>query len=349
MTIGTVLHGALGDYYEQLCAIKLLRNRYAHKQRWVAFFAEDHRIAAMRHFRLDMIDEYYSADMITNINVDKFVQFQIKDRELNDLILSKLPAEILAKFNLKKVLKPWTIIKDFDFRKSGLRLDLSTTGEGYVPVCMKENGISSEIFKNKFVIGYLWRYRESWDAINPAFQKSKSWIIQTKNELFRKLISEYNAHILICGMSRHDSTPNQTIIDADFLNSFGFRKGEYCSKYTDLSFDLPPNSCTYLRGLGYAAEMEIMSRCDLLLMMPSGFSEPLWMMRKNPVIMLDPCLDYMIKLWWNRMPFFNNLNMHYAIFNLFTSHTPEKVINFLKAQGIFPPKQKVLNNRQDIF
>jgi len=328
--IGTIIHGALGDCYEQLCAIRKLRQR-DQTNSWVGFFAVKERLDAMRHFKLDMLDEIHLAEEISVINVDYFYQFQVKDCELKSEVIDVLPDSIKSKFDLKHNKKPWSFIRLHDFRHSVLELELSDAGKDYLPICFKENGIDPAIFGRDLTIGYLWRYRSSGGAY---FQHPKDWIMRTKSELFRRLIDEHGARILICGMNK-DAGTNEAIPE-DILTRAGFVKGEYMSKFAEARLDLPQDRCTYLKGIGYAAEMEIMSRCDLLLMMPSGFSEALWMKQKAPVVLIDPPPDYMLRLAWNRMPLFNNNNPRYFYHNNFVKHSERNVIKFLKQRKLLP-------------
>lgn len=328
--IGTIIHGAFGDCYEQLCAIKLLKSnkRDVH---WIGFFATRDRMDAMIHFSLDFLDEVHPADDIQKVPVDEYYQFQVKDEELRRDILYQLPRELLRRFNIKDNILPWSHLKSIDYTKTGISLDLSEAGRRYLPTCYSLNGISEELFSNKFTVGYLWRHRAKGGAVNPLFQKPKEWILQTKSDLFNELIHTYNAHIIIAGMGKEQRLSHEV---SNALHTAGVLQGEINCKFTDARLDIPDTSATYLKGLGYAAEMEIMSRCDLLLMMPSGFSEPLWMKRNNPVLLLDPPPVYMAKLWRHRMPFFNNHQIDYAVFNMLVQHNKSNVITFLERHDL---------------
>ncbi|APG26454.1 hypothetical protein A7E78_00370 [Syntrophotalea acetylenivorans] len=326
--VGTIIHGALGDCYEQLCCLKLWKKNKDVKV--VGFFAVKDRMLAMLNYDLDMLDEVWPATEIENVNVDYFYQYQIRDYELNKFLLDDLPDKIREKFDFKRNIKPWSFIRRHDFHSSGIKLNLSESGKKYLPICMENNDIDKSIFDEKFTVGYLWRYR-SGGAIKPYFQRPKDWVLKTKSELFNHVINKYNAHVFVCGMAKEESFR----VNND-LDEAGVVAGEYLSKYANDRLDLPESNCTYLKGLGYAAEMEIMSRCDLLIMMPSGFSEPLWMMQKTPVVMLDPPPVYTAKLFWNRMPLFDNKSLKGAIFNSIVPHTAKNVISYLEGRGFLP-------------
>lgn len=334
--IGTIIHGALGDCYEQLCSIQILREKQFQGTKWIAFFKDERDMKYMLHYDLSMVDEVYMCDRMSDVHVDEYFQFQVKDGELVKDIFSHLPKTLLEKFDLETVIKPWHVIRGHDFSRKGIALGLSRTGADYYPFCVKENGIDESMFRQKMTVGYLWRYRDSHDAINPVLQRSKAWIMKTKQALFKYLIDTYDAHIIVAGMKRVSHDPDT----AGMLEKYGFHKGSYNHKCSPDVFDLPENNVTYLKGLGFAEEIKIFSQCSVALTMPSGFSEVLWMRRENPVFVMDPPPVYLAKLFWNRMPlFFNNRVKHFA-FNNLLPHNRAVVTAFLKDQHVLPRREK---------
>jgi len=327
--IGTILHGALGDCYEQLCAIKIMRSSKP-GTRWIGFFAVKDRMTAMSHYSMDMFEEVYLADEIGNIKIDEFYQFQIRDIELNKGVLDHLPDEERRKFDFNRNILPWHTLKSFDYAKGSMKLELSDLGKKYMTECCKLNQVSDELFLSKFTVGFLWRYRSKGGAVNPLFQRSKEWILRSKGELFNELINKYNAHIIIAGMNKKQEQSDDLF---QARGKAGVVVGEHNSKFANETLDIPSPGCTYLKGLGYAAEMEIMARCDVLLLMPSGFSEPLWLRASNKVLIIDPPPVYMAKIILHRMPFFNCNRFSYLIFSLIP-HTSKNVINFLKLKSL---------------
>jgi len=149
--IGTIIHGALGDCYEQLCAIRKLRKTNP-DCRWIGFFAVKERMYAMSHFKLDMLDEMHLAGEIPQTAVNYFYQFQIKDDELRRNNIDILPKDIKSKFDLRRNIKPWHFIRAHDFKRGGMELELSDAGKGYLPLCFNENGIDPAIFGRNFLI-----------------------------------------------------------------------------------------------------------------------------------------------------------------------------------------------------
>lgn len=336
--IGTVIHGALGDCYEQLCAIRILRAHVTTGDRWIGFFDDPNRLQAMLHFELDMLDEVHADESMAEVPVDRFYQFQVRDPELRENLLDRLPEHIKTKFDTTQNLKPWHVIREHDYGSSGLGLALSAAGRRFLPTCMTLNQVDPQLFGRTFTVGYLWRYRQGGGAISSKFQRPAEWILRTKSELFRRLIDTYGAHVFICGMNQSRAIAAQSEVPMDVLREGAFVEGEMRSKYAEHRLDLPASSTTYLRGLGYAAEMAIMARCDLLLMMPSGFSEPLWMLRRPPVVLLDPPPHYLAKLHWNRMPLFDNNRPDSALFHALVPHTAGNVLSFLRWRKLLPPR-----------
>jgi len=328
-TVGTIIHGAYGDCYEQICAIRLLKKK--RNDRWLCFFAEKNRLEAFRQFDLSVFDAVFGAEDIENVHVDEFFQFQVLDKELNDNILSKLSFEILAKFDFKNNNLPWLFLRNHNYQSDPMYLELSPQGKEIYPDVIRRNEVDECLFENSFTVGYLWRYRKPGGAINPMLQRAAEWIVETKSALMNKLIKEKGAHVFVCGMNKTLITdPEEAVIKA---NS-GVVAGEYKSKYSLETLDIPKEHCTYMRGLSYACEMEIMSKCDILLMMPSGFSEPLWMRTPRTVLMTDPPPSYLLKIFYRRMPWFNNRSLDCFVYNNLVPHTANNVYTFLKFKGL---------------
>src|ERR1700733_14024984 len=108
--VGSILHGAYGDYYEQMVCLRHLKRLFPNVK-LVLFFATESRRRELQVFDLSFADEVHPVTEICNVPVERFLQFQIRDRELNEDVLSKLPPEMLAKFDLKRNLKPWSFVR----------------------------------------------------------------------------------------------------------------------------------------------------------------------------------------------------------------------------------------------
>jgi hypothetical protein len=318
--IGTIIHGALGDCYEQLLVLRLLKAQHP-KWSFVGFFATLDRMTAMKHFELDMLSEVHGADRLVDVPVDEYFQMQVHDGELRELVLNRLPYSVRSRFDLATNHKPWTYLRRHDFRKSGLKLELSLKGRDHYRICLGINGIDVSLFGRKPTVGFLWRYRDPGGAISAFGQRDRRTLMAEMSRLFNRIIRQYDAHIFVCGMAREESTAVSEQLAA-VRAAAGVLTGEVNAKYAKESLEIPEDRCTYLRGLGYAVEMEIMAQCDLLLLMPSGFSEPLWMRRDVPVMLVAPPPNYLLKLLWNRMPLFGCNQIRGLCYNAFVGNSP---------------------------
>jgi hypothetical protein len=110
-------------------------------------------------------------------------------------------------------------------------------------------------------------------------------------------------------------------------------------KFTEKRLDLDTRHCTYLKGLSWGLELEIIRRCSLCVVMASGFSEALWMKRQGATVMVDTPPDYVAKLLWNRMPFFNLFHPSELYFQLRQPHTADRVLRYLKRRTFLPGRQ----------
>jgi len=324
-TIGSIVHGAYGDYYEQLLGLR------CHKQanpdsRLVLFFADEVRRRELAVFDLSFADEIHDWPALAEVPVDRFVQFQVRDAELQQHILAQLPARVLSRLDTRRNLKPWQALRTLYQRDpAACQLELSPRGREQLPACMRENEIDPRLFDERFTVGFLWRHRGPGGAISSNFQTAAEVLRRNKSELFRELIERHGAHVLICGMNLRVTEENRRRVDA---------------KFTDQQLDLPADGCTYLKGLSWGLELQILSRCDLCLMMPSGFSEALWLKQPERTILLDAPPHYLAKLLWNRMPLFGLWQPRELFFQLRQPHSAERVLAYLNRRGLLRPRPK---------
>lgn len=326
--IGSILHGALGDYYEQILCLLKYKEENPEIQ-LIAFFAVANRHQAFSHYDLSFFDEIYHIQSLGDVSIDKYYQFQIKDPELQENILHKLSDDEKAKFDFSGKLLPWKILKKHDFTTSPLTLHLNQKGLGYLQFVKDIHSIDDDTYRNTMKVGFLWRYRKK--GINGFGQYPKKVVKKHVSNLMNYFISNYSAHIFVCGMG----ASNLHSLDCyeRVVREGGIALGEHKYKFDGETLGIPDAQVTYLMGTGYAAEMEIMSQCDLLITMPSGFSEPLWMMKLQPVVMIFPPLEYLLRLWKHRMPLFGNDKLAGKIFNTFIFHSAKNVIRYLTFQG----------------
>jgi len=285
--VGSILHGAYGDYYEQAVCLKYFRLRHPHV-RVKLFAAAANRLAELRVLDFSWADCFEMYTEITNHLVGDFLQFQAQDWELKKDVLSKLPPALVERIAPQSNRLPWRSLRSILPLQQQEQLGLSDEGRQMLPVVMNDNGISPEIFQRP-TIGFLWRYRTHGGAIK-ANQTDPHELAAKYSRIFRRLIGSYGCHVLICGMKVSQTTENRRRIDA---------------KYPEYGLDLPPESSTHLKGLSWALELEILSRCTLCVANPSGFSEALWIKRGSGVLLVDPSVHYLAKALRHRVPFFN--------------------------------------------
>jgi hypothetical protein len=318
-TIGSILHGAYGDYYEQLVCLKHFKRTHP-ADRLILFFASEHRYQELKVLDLSFADKVHAASALTSVPVDRFLQYQIKDEELQADVLAKLPAEILAKFD-RAHLKPWSHMRAMDLRDPANDIGLSPEGRNRLPQVMEGNSLDDAVFQEHFTVGFLWRHRATQGAISSSGQTPEQIVLESKAQLFTELIHQYDAHVVVAGMNAVRTPENWYRIEA---------------KFSDKRLNLPEEHCTYLKGLSWALELEIMRRCSLCIVMPSGFSEALWMKRSGPTVLVDPPPHYLAKLLWHRMLLFDVKSLADVWFQFRQPHTAARVMRYLERRGLLP-------------
>ena len=322
--IGSVLHGAYGDYYEQIVCLRHLK-RLRPDLHLILFFASESRLRELAVFDLSFADEVHPVSHICDVPVERFLQFQVHDPELKQEVLSKLPTSVLQKFDLVRNLKPWTFIRGiYRMLQSDCDVPLSPLGLKRLPQCFSDNGLDESKFPDSFTVGFLWRHRAPGGAVSSALQSSKEVLIRTKSALFSALAEQYHAQIIIAGMNVRATDDNRERIDA---------------KFTESRLDVREDACVYLKGLSWGLELEILRRCSLCIVMPSGFSEALFMKRKDKIVLVDPPIHYFAKLLWNRMPFFGVWNARNIAFYLRQPHTAERVLEYLRFRNLIESRE----------
>lgn len=324
--VGSILHGAYGDYYEQLVALRYYKAKYP-AVRLIVFYASDLRMSELAVFDHSFAEEVHSHTALPDVPVDRFLQFQVRAEELRSDVLDRLAPEVLAKIDLRRNLKPWNFIRSAWRADPALcDIPLSDAGQLRLPEIIVANRIPPGVFDEKFTIGFLWRYRRPGSGhISHVGQIPSELILEERSALFRRLISELDAHILTCGMSVRTTDENRARTD---------------NKYDTWSLDLPADRVTYLQGLSWGLELETLRRCDLCVVMASGFSEALWLKRRGEATLaVDTPPSYLKRLLWNRAPFFQVLSSGELSFQLRQPHTAEKVYRRLAARGLLTRRQ----------
>src|SRR4051794_8903963 len=194
---GSILHGAYGDYYEQLLCLKALQ-RSRPQTRLVLFFQSEARLREMRVFDLSFASETHLIRDINRVEVDAFHQFQVKEEELQE-DLARIEPPVRSKLDLTLNRKPWTTLRTLDFSDPNTDVGLGPEGLARLPECIRENGIEPELLESGFTVGFLWRYRSPGGFVSPVGQTAEEVVRRTKSELLNRLIRDYGAHVLVCG------------------------------------------------------------------------------------------------------------------------------------------------------
>lgn len=290
MIIGSILHGAYGDYYEQLVGIRSLLGTIPDAKA-ALFFADPHRMREMRVFDMSFAASLHHVSDLASVHVDRFHQYQVRDPELQQQVLRHLDAQLLGRLETDRQRLPWNDLRRAWQTSPGLcDLPLSPEGLQRLPDCMRDNGIDPHLFAQRPTIGFLWRYRVSGGAVSPRGQRPAGELLEVTSRSLRALIDRFDAHVLVCGMAVETTEENRHRIDR---------------KFTTETLDLPAARVTYLQGLSWGLELEILRQCSACLLMSSGFSEALWLKRAGRgVVLHEPQLHYVLKLLRYRMPLF---------------------------------------------
>ncbi len=287
-SVASILHGAYGDYYEQAVCLKSYGLDHP-DVRLKLFAADAHRLEELRTLDFSWADCFEMHTEIARHCIDQFLQFQVRDGELQKDVLSVASDDIVRKIDFASNHLPWHFLRSILPLTSERQLTLSEFGRRALSGMMKENGIAPEVFQRP-TIGFLWRYRAIKGAVSGALQPDAEELVRKYSRIFRRLIDAYGCHILVCGMKVQRTEANKHRIDA---------------KYPECGLDLPEEFCTHLKALNWAVELEILSRCTVCVANPSGFSEALWIKRGRGVILVDPPPHYVAKAMWHRVPFFD--------------------------------------------
>lgn len=289
-TVGSILHGAYGDYYEQLLCLLDWKQQGGCKQLRL-FFANPHRKAEFDLLDLTPWASCYDIEQLGKVQVDQFVQFQIHDQELNQECLNQLPQALRNQFDFTHNLLPHLYFRDVAKQRGLSSLSFpqwNQQGEQRYQEIQQQSQLSSEIFADK-TLGLMWRYRSPGGAIKPLFQQAQTELVEKYSQLAEYAIQQLGCQVIVAGMRVKTTDENRFRVDAKFPE-FG------------LNFEHP--KLHYLKGLGWLSEIALLGRCDYILCNPSGFSEALFLQGKNCEL-VDPPLHYVLKTLKNRFPLFD--------------------------------------------
>jgi len=286
--IASILHGAYGDYYEQAVCLKDYSLKHP-DVKLKLFAGAPNRLAELRVLDFSWADCFELYTETKDHTIDDFFQFQGHDRELRTDVFPHLSPDIVRKLDAQGNRLPWQYLRSILPLSSEQQLSLSQAGRSRLPSVLQENGIQPGVFRRP-TIGFLWRHRGPGGVVKSTFQPPAKQLVAKYSRLFRRLIDEYACHVLICGMNVARTPENMYRIDA---------------KFPEYGLDVPADSSTHLKGLSWALELEILSRCTLCVVNASGFSEALWIKRGSGVVLVDPPPHYLAKALWHRLPLFN--------------------------------------------
>lgn len=283
--IATILHGAYGDYFEQLlCIVDLAQTNPQHK--FLVFFANPYRMEEFLKLDLSFAFKVALVDEIEECVIDSFYQFQVLDTELKEEVLSTLSVDTLKKFNLENNLLPHIYMNTIQERKVK-RFALPFSESGTTSYENIRNQLPADLFKGK-TIGFMWRYRSANGAVNPMFMPSEDELKNKYSEVLKSAINQWDCNVLVAGMKVKTTEENRFIVDAKFP--------EYGLNFTH-------DNLHYLPGKGWLAEVELISQCDIVICNPSGFSEAIFLKGKECIV-VDPPLHYTLKTIKNGFPLF---------------------------------------------
>jgi hypothetical protein len=289
--VGSILHGAYGDLYEQAICLKHYASLHPEIELKL-FAATQSRLESFHSLDLSFATLF---DLWTEIehhpDIEYFYQFQVYDGELNRDVLNKLPADVLAKIDRVNNILPWTYLRDNSLipTPNSYKLPLSESGFRELSWIADANNILPAIW-NRPTINFLWRYRRGPGAINSLGQKSQEKLVHSYSAMFQRILEKYDCHILVCGMNIVTNESNRELTD---------------NKYPDFGLDLPAKRATYLKGLSWPLELEIASRATVCCGHASGFTEGLWLKRGGNMVLMDAPPHYLAKIAYHRIPFFD--------------------------------------------
>lgn len=288
--VGSILHGAYGDYYWQAVALKLLKlSQPSLKLR--IYFAAQARFVGLSDLDLSFADSVgLWTELLEKCDLDCFHQYQIFDLDLRKDVLEKLPESVLAKFDFSRNrLYVGEISRNYPLARKTL-LGLTIPGRARLAQVMASYSLSDQMFASRVTVGFVWRYRNPSSYVKPFLQPSQDALVEKYSSVFRKLSDTFGCHFLITGMNLSDPAGKRELTD---------------NKYLPRALDLPNDRVTYLQAVSWALDAEIMSKCNVVCGHPSGFTEVVHALRDDPFILLDPPVHYLMILLRRRMKHFD--------------------------------------------
>lgn len=291
ITIGSILHGAYGDYYEQaVCLRHLAATRPG--TRLELFFASEHRRRELEVLDWSFAESLHAWTEFPAVALDEVVQFQVGDDELGPQVLDKLPPEAQARIDRRHHRLPWHTLRRILPLPPQLQLGLSDAGRAKMRAILAGAGVGQDVFAARPTVAFLWRQRAAGGYIRELRPKDPQALAAKYSRALRRLIDAWGCHVFVAGMNVKTTDENRHRVDA---------------KFAEFGLDLPAAHATHLPGASWGAELEIACRCDLVVGNPSGFTEAAYVRRPGDVLLLDPPLHYLAVMTRHRMPLFDYL------------------------------------------
>ncbi|MCI2282216.1 hypothetical protein L3081_00880 [Colwellia sp. MSW7] len=211
--IATILHGAYGDYFEQLLCIVDLAEKYSHHN-FLLFFANPYRMEEFLKLDLSFAFKAALSTEIEQNEIDYFYQFQVLDAELKEEVLATLKPDTLKKFDLENNLLPHIYMNTMQAKKQK-RFSLPFSLSGQKSYTEIKAHLPADFFDKK-TIGFMWRYRSANGAVNPMFMPDENTLKTKYSEILEKAITRWNCNVLVAGMKVKTTEENRYVVDAKF-------------------------------------------------------------------------------------------------------------------------------------
>lgn len=309
----SILQGAYGDYYEQAVCLKhlALTNPQIRLKLYTATISRYRELSVLDFSFADCFRPL--VELAPDEPVDRVFQFHAKDAEFLADVVPNLPPSVASKLDLNQHLLPWRYLRKILPLKSQFQLGLSESGRARLPEVEAANRIPASIWKRP-TIGFLWRYRSS-GAVRPWLQQDKDRLREKYSRILNRAIEEFDCHVLVCGMNVKTTEENRERTDC---------------KFPDFGLDLPPSRATHLQGLNWALELETLSKTDVCIGHPSGFTEALEIKSPGKTVLVDPLPHYLLKMLRHRMPFFGHRTPGGLAHLWRLRHSEEEILSHLR-------------------
>src|SRR5580700_8967691 len=181
--VGSILHGAYGDYYWQATSLKQLVERQPGTKVYL-FAASPARREVLQYFDFSFAECFSPWQDLVDTPVDEFLQYQVSDPELQSDVLAKLPAEVVAKIDRTHNRTLWCDLAGCFPLRATQRLSVSAAGMRETELAMQEYGIPADLFEKRMTVSFVWRYRGTSGAIKPRLQPPVDVLVEKYSQVF---------------------------------------------------------------------------------------------------------------------------------------------------------------------